>query len=337
MRTSSTPGILPSATGLVTGRWLLLALAAAAAMAASPASAVPFHYNESYAGGNFTYSFPDGSLGVGRLGVDAPGAAARTHAESYQAAQTGGALEGGPVWDDAQQGTAPTSSFDDTEVGGNPILCVDVCDFHTLFASADVATGTMKAKSSVSVVAGPPGDSEGEASVVLYDRITLSQDATVILSGSLAGALSRLDMSGSFLGYPFVDFTAGFSTGVPEYNKFTDLGGVVLPCQSFDSCASHGAQSFSVAIQLPGNTPIDFNAGLFTYAEAYADGTQNWPVGSGEADFSHTASFQLLVPEGVQVTSATGLLPVAMVPEPSTGSLVVAGSAALLLVRRKTT
>ncbi|MGE5241686.1 MAG: hypothetical protein ACM3NI_08570 [Bacteroidota bacterium] len=73
--------------------------------------------------------------------------------------------------------------------------------------------------------------------------------------------------------------------------------GITLTCDLGQPCANGFDRAFSVTLNLPGGTLIDFNTALFTKTGAAAYMTD---MGRSTADFGDTAGFQLIFPERVR-------------------------------------
>ncbi len=256
----------------------------------------------------------------------------------------------GTLWSDNRQGSGTVSSAY-SDFSPAVVTCVysphdgpySDCPNGAVSASANLAGGTLTASShAMDSLAGP-----GIAYVIasagseVYDRIMLQRSATVILSGHLSGDIYAGSAPNVVSGLTaWADLSLGFTSGSWDEPDFVDYGGITLTsggyCDGLNFyCTDSANQDFSIPITLPGGIWIDFNGFLRTEAEAFSaspgEGEDSW------ADFAHTATFDLIVPQDVSVASGSGLFPVVTggtVPVPPTAWLFGAGLLGLMAVRR---
>ncbi|MEN6356937.1 MAG: PEP-CTERM sorting domain-containing protein [Armatimonadota bacterium] len=184
------------------------------------------------------------------------------------------------------------------------------------------------------------------ASAEISDTIILSAPATLLLSGNVSGCLggssnySNYDVFQKYIWTPMsVDSWVRFS-----YRTSGEEGSSSQGFEAYFDQAGNISNPFSVPIYLPANTPITVSAGLNITTTVDPDTSTilgvSWRdkvgpltsiTGNIWADFANTMDFGIQVPDGVTVTSESGLLPLqtAAVPEPS--ALLALGSGLGLL------
>jgi hypothetical protein len=186
-------------------------------------------------------------------------------------------------------------------------------------ASVDEKTGVLRAGSAASVLVGNAPDFNyggiafvrSESSV--DDTITLSKDATVLVEGRVHGTLSGSNGDPNQLSDPTVgtDVKIGFCC-----QRFGEAVGLIGGyTNSFSPDAADGStktidDTFSIPVDLPaGDT--QFQADLSQDVHMLVDGMPSMVLTeNGAADFTGTVSFEVVVPDDVVATSASGLLPI---------------------------
>jgi hypothetical protein len=186
-------------------------------------------------------------------------------------------------------------------------------------ASVDERAGALRAGAGASLLVGnaPDFDYGGLAFVrsesSVDDTLTLSKDATVIVEGTVHGALSGSNGDPNQLLDPTVgtDVTVGFCCR--RLGEATGLIGGYR--NSFVPVASDGIstpvdETFSIPVDLPaGDT--EFQADLAQDVHMNIDGVPGMVLAeNGLADFTGTVTFRIVVPGDVVATSASGLLPI---------------------------
>ncbi|MCC7146694.1 MAG: PEP-CTERM sorting domain-containing protein [Phycisphaeraceae bacterium] len=193
------------------------------------------------------------------------------------------------------------------------------------------------------------GFSNVYADVVIRDTITLSEAATVVFSGNIEGKMRAFNSHPDNQDDPDVGaavdvkFTSdlpipGDPDGMHEtYGSLSSrfespvaAGGisvvagdwVINPYLNID-------EPLYLAVDLPaGKSRIDISFGVWVKM-ILEMGPPVWSELNGDTDFGNTLTFQVIVPEGVEATSGSGLLPIT-VPEPTTLILLSLGGLALL-------
>jgi hypothetical protein len=186
-------------------------------------------------------------------------------------------------------------------------------------AAVDEKAGVLRAGSAASVLVGNAPDFNygglafvrSESSV--DDTITLSKDATVTVEGRVHGTLSGSNGNPNQLSDPTVgtDVKVGFCC-----QRFGEAIGLIGGYQdSFSPDAADGSpktidETFSIPVSLPaGDT--EFQADLSQDVHMLVDGMPTMVLTEdGSADFTGTVTFEVVVPDDVVATSASGLLPI---------------------------
>lgn len=185
-------------------------------------------------------------------------------------------------------------------------------------------------------------NTHASASAEVSDTIILSAPATLLLSGNVTGYLggssnySNYDVFQKYIWTPMsVDSWVRFS-----YRSSGEEGSSSQGFEGYFDQAGNISNPFSVPIYLPANTPITVSAGLNIATTVDPDTSTilgvSWRdkvdpltsiTGNIWADFANTMNFGIQVPDGVTVTSESGLLPLqaAAVPEPSALIVLVSG------------
>ena len=207
------------------------------------------------------------------------------------------------------------------------------------FAEIDRAAGVLRAGAFGEIGTGGTsvsnaGFNQTWARAELEDTITLSEPATVLLRGRLTGRHAKTQSHHEWYGDPrgSLDLRIGFTAydeDAPEW-PFTPLGGVDLGYESpFYGCA-YPATCFSPGQAIPGPAAIDetfevevelpagetfFAASLYAGVDiqvwgARSDAHRDFHWGAELVDGSTTATFEIVVPEGVVATSGSGQLPI---------------------------
>lgn len=231
---------------------------------------------------------------------------------------------------------------------GGPALAVIGSGVAAACAAAvvDPASGALRAAVGASTAPGQGYSAFGDAGAAFGDTITLSQAATVTLSGSLEGynlgwnSAVEIDMY-----FAFFD-PASFQTCLPNtdgaYPCANAYGGIYTRyAATYPDATGIMAESgpepqypFSLPVNLPaGNSTL--LAGLALYSTSACSVCDLTSSGAAALDFSHTLQFGLSAPSGVTITSLDGI-PVggSAVPEPSS-FLLSAPVLALICMRRR--
>ncbi len=194
--------------------------------------------------------------------------------------------------------------------------CADATGGAT--ASVDEAAGILRAGAAGSVLIGnPPDPSDGGISFVesessIDDWITLSQDATVVVQGTVHGTLAAGNGDPDQLEDPSVetDVQVGFCCRRLG-EGFGLIGG--YDRQFFPDAADGSTttidDTFSIPVELPAGDS-EFQADLRHDVHMLIDGVPGLVLSAdGSSDFTGTVSFRILVPDNVVATSS-GLLPI---------------------------
>jgi len=207
-------------------------------------------------------------------------------------------------------------------------------------ASVDRAAGTLRAVASGHITTGGvlvsnAGFNQTQGVAEIADTITLSEPATVVLEGTLGGRLGFTHSHQGWYGDPRASVRARISfTGVdPDAGEwpYVDLGGLdeeyqaeaIYSCPYPATCALDPslmpgpqvvADTFAIEVELPAGTSF-FSASLRAAIDmqvwgARGDAYRSAHGMSAQVDFGNTATFRIVVPEGVVATSGSGQLPI---------------------------
>lgn len=280
--------------------------------------------------------FPTTNLGLGDDAYDSPsvvnGAAESLYESDNWPTATGGAVAdpGGHVW------RARAAAELDLMAGTARAAVATVFRLDNSPALAPQPTVTA-------------GFSRVSADVIIRDTVTLSEPATVIFSGHISGQ-TRATNTDTGQDDPNVGAAVnvlwtsdlpipGDPDGMHEtYGRLDERfeatvyhGGGMIGDGTINPYAQI-SKSLYLAVALPaGKSRVEITLGAW----ANMDLDIGPPVSAGltgDADFGNTLHFQIIVPEGIEATSGSGLLPL-VVPEPA--SLTLLGVGMLVLIRRQ--
>ncbi|HVM15967.1 MAG TPA: hypothetical protein VM290_00095, partial [Gaiellaceae bacterium] len=217
---------------------------------------------------------------------------------------------------------------------GDPSGCVS--GDARAYAAVDRPQGKLRAVAagSIATSGGNAGLNQTQGVAEISDTITLSEPATVLLEGAIDGKLGFSHSHDGWYGDPrgrlraSISFT-GYDEDAGEW-PYVSLGGfneeysadAVFRCPYPATCAVTGdmtlgpqvvSDTFSVEVELPAGTSY-FSASLAASVDMMVWGTQGDAYRSQHAasalvDFGNTATFRIVVPEGVVATSGSGQLP----------------------------
>jgi hypothetical protein len=186
-------------------------------------------------------------------------------------------------------------------------------------ASVDEAAGILRAGAAGSVLIGnAPDPSDGGISFVksessIDDWITLSQDATVVVQGTVHGTLAATNGDPDQLEDPWVETDVKVGFCCRRFGEgFGLIGGYD---QQFFPDAAGGStttidDTFSIPVELPAGDS-EFQADLSHDVHMLVDGVPGMVLSAdGRSDFTGTVSFRIVVPDNVVATSSSGLLPI---------------------------
>lgn len=231
--------------------------------------------------------------------------------------------------------------------GQGPTVCLGICVFTDARAYADEASGILRTYAVGSLVNRKFDSTYSLANELsnnalararLSDTFMLSQDATVVLRGSVDGKLTTSASSG----------TGAVNTALASFGlKLSVAAAAAIPVDGESVPISFGHYvlnrheygSFNDAItlvmHLPGNVPLSFDVDMNSAVQLHSTGNGIGGQSEGTSDYFHTLSFGFEVPAGVTLTSASGALPLVPVPEPAGWALMLAGLTLLGLRRTK--
>ncbi|MCC7407707.1 MAG: PEP-CTERM sorting domain-containing protein [Phycisphaeraceae bacterium] len=231
-------------------------------------------------------------------------------------------------------------------------------------AELDLAAGTIRASAaSVFTLDNsewllPTQPSEGAgfskiyANIVVRDTITLSEPATITFTGHADGKLRALNSHPNDQDDPYVGaaVSVSFTSDLPipgDPDGMHETYGSLR--HRYDAPVTHGGiaivpgdwpiypfldinDPLTLSVDLPaGTSRVDLSFGVWIEMNLEMN-PPVWSTQSAETDFGNTLHFQFIVPEGVEATSGSGLLPL-VVPEPA--SLTMLGLGALALISRR--
>jgi hypothetical protein len=195
-------------------------------------------------------------------------------------------------------------------------------------ASVDEAAGVLRAGAAASILVGNAPDPNyggiafvtSEASV--DDTLTLSEDATVVIRGTVHGTLAGSNGNPNELSDPRVETIVNVDFCCRRNGEaIVPIGGYD---EQFSPDAADGSttpidETFSIPVDLPaGDT--EFRADLAQQLNMLIDGRPATVLAeNGLADFTGTVTFEVVVPDDVVATSDSGLLPIVggASPEPA--------------------
>lgn len=206
-------------------------------------------------------------------------------------------------------------------------------------ASVDRAAGTLRAAAVARIgtggfLADNAGYNQTFARAEIEDTLTLSQAATVVLEGSIAGQLGLRNSHDGWYGDPRARLEADISFSVDDPSggewPYRWLGGLqeeyvaepIFSCPYPATCAVDDSipmlpqgvsETFSIPVELPAGTSF-FRASLIADVDmlvwgAEGDLYRSMHVMSALVNFANTATFRILVPDGVAAQSGSGQLP----------------------------
>lgn len=207
------------------------------------------------------------------------------------------------------------------------------------FASVNRTAGTLRAASIGKIGTGGffadnAGYNQTFARAEIEDTLTLSEAATVLLEGSIDGTLGLTNSHDGWYGDPQATLRAniGFDADDPAGGEwpYRRLGGfreeyVAEPTFSCPYPATCGitpdfpllpqavAETFSIPVELPAGTSF-FTASLIADVDmlvwgAEGDLYRSMHEMSASVDFANTATFRIVIPDGVAAQSGSGQLP----------------------------
>jgi hypothetical protein len=186
-------------------------------------------------------------------------------------------------------------------------------------AAVDEPAGVLRAGDGASVLVGnAPGFDYGGIAFVssnssVDDGITLSKAATVLLEGTVHGALAGLNGDPTQLSDPTVETEVKIGFCCERHGEsFGLIGGYdqqFFP-NALDGTTTPIDGTFSIPVDLPaGDT--EFQAELSQDVHMLVDGVPGMVLAeNGLADFAGTVTFKVIVPDDVVATSDSGLLPI---------------------------
>jgi hypothetical protein len=230
---------------------------------------------------------------------------------------------------------APAMEYPHASTGcSNPSGCVSG-EAHA-FAAVDRRQGRLRAAAhgSIATSGNNAGFSDTAGVARIWDTITLSAPAIVKIQGSLSGTLGFMQSHDGWYPDPqgVIRLLIGFAGHNPadRDRPFPSLGGVneeysveaIYRCWYPATCIFAPdpfptprpvSSTFSVAVPLPAGTSF-FAASLHAAVDMRVYGTRgdlyrSRHAASAGVDFANSASFRILIPDGIVATSGSGELP----------------------------
>jgi hypothetical protein len=223
--------------------------------------------------------------------------------------------------------SSPTSSVSDAyHIVSGLVSFASPGAYSSVATSAADAPGRLRS-STFAEAAGDSSQAFATGTSILADTVTLSSPATIHIAGLLDGYLAASGFASAQVSLKLY-FVSPFSSG--EEGQHDSYGGYEFDDTVNGDLSDGGtsplypgspsiAQPFSFDVDLPaGDTFVYTELSTTSNAETITQGGILYG-GSSNSDFSHTLNFSLSVPDGITLTTSSGLL---AIPEPATLSLV---------------